>query len=727
MQDDGAPPPNAQKPKSQRPHSAWKIVLVLHAADGPSWLARMHAAADKLLGRASNGGTDVLLRVIVAVGDMALSASEVPAAPTPPTPGGGGASSGTVPVTMIHNNNTIAVAGATCFSARITMFFVFDGDGRLKASVKRSIKKLEDSALFKAALAALEPWPLAAVLAFILERPAQSVRAAWLGPDERLVEYLKARVAAGNQTTSERVNNSADFMCAGMDMLGPHSRKRPLPPPTPSKASPGGGPSSGHSDDSLPPSLVRLSELLSWSGALSQEQAAERGANLLTLIQTTMEENAVFKIQAAAAAETPNGKVCVASRSVGALRTRLGQLALDCVLRPQATRSQLAIGMVDRKKNVDAASTAVAAGISQARDLTASIRALAQEKRPVLQVLYFQAAVRAQGEVFDVTCFSGVSQYHCLRAYGECGHAHLSSCHLRSTDFELACQPEENSKTPREEFAKNTRAMYMPCMVYTSAIHLAWQREQNADRISSQSACVLQSTRADIAQLQQVHPDPASEVVTVVLDIVTDKQHLHFARSGNADSEKAADNEYGVEAAMRCMANDDTSGHTVSPEEVAAFAAQLGSLRFKDMLPHAFLASALAPLADRCSTLGIELHLLLIGCNTIQAVPALKAAISPASARCVTVLCTAEVWPSDCSSLLWHLYGALSRTGGMSAYRSGTRQLLGEYTDHYQRQRIRDESLSELKIEGSLANAVHCSVLDQVVVCGGMLPQMDLL
>ena len=63
----------------------------------------------------------------------------------------------------------------------------------------------------------------------------------------------------------------------------------------------------------------------------------------------------------------------------------------------------------------------------------------------------------------------------------------------------------------------------------------------------------------------------------------------------------------------------------------------------------------------------------------------------------------------------------------MVAFRNGTRILLGEYTDHYQRQRIRDESLLELKIESSLANAVHCSVLSEVVVNEGMLPQMDLL
>ena len=76
--------------------------------------------------------------------------------------------------------------------------------------------------------------------------------------------------------------------------------------------------------------------------------------------------------------------------------------------------------------------------------------------------------------------------------------------------------------------------MYMPCMVYTSAIHLAWQREENAGSISSKSACVLQSTRADLAQLEHTSPDPAAQIITVILDVVTDKKHLHLARDSNA-------------------------------------------------------------------------------------------------------------------------------------------------------------------------------------------------
>ena len=391
------------------------------------------------------------------------------------------------------------------------------------------------------------------------------------------------------------------------------------------------------------------------------------------------------------------------------------------------SRNELAIAMSDAKKHIDVVATAVAGAIATARDATVTLRSVAtQDKKPQLQLLYFQAAVRTQGEVFDVTCFAGVSQYHCLRAHGECGHAHLSSCHLRSTDFELACQAEDDvpAQQAKEVFARNTRSMFMQCMVYTAAIHLAWEQEPNHESISHNSAAVLQTSRADLNMLQTAAVDPACQIVTVVLDVVTDRKHFHLASD---TSGLPHDTAYDASAARTAMKDDDTSGHQVPPEEVAEFAAKLAANRSKDMVPHSYIAAAVAPLADKCHALEKELHLLLIGCNTIRAVPALKQVLSPASAGCVSVVCTSEVWPSDCSTLLWHLYGALARTGGLDSFRSGTRTLLGEYTDHYKRQRILDESRAELKLEGSLANALHFGRLDQVEIGMDGLPQMDLL
>ena len=79
--------------------------------------------------------------------------------------------------------------------------------------------------------------------------------------------------------------------------------------------------------------------------------------------------------------------------------------------------------------------------------------------------------------------------------------------------------------------------------------------------------------------------------------------------------------------------------------------------------------------------------------------------------------------------MLWTLYGALARSGdgGLDSFRAGTRSLLGEYTDHYKRQRIVDASRAALKLNGSLANAVHCERLDRVKVRDGMDAEMALL
>ena len=175
------------------------------------------------------------------------------------------------------------------------------------------------------------------------------------------------------------------------------------------------------------------------------------------------------------------------------------------------------------------------------------------------------------------------------------------------------------------------------------------------------------------------------------------------------------------------MADDDTSGHIVSNAEVATLAGELSERRHKDLVPLPFIAEAIAGVAERCANLCQMLHVLLLGCNTIQLVEHLKQKIPEATQSKVWVLCTSEVWPSDCSSMLWHLYGALARPDDMCSYRSGTRTLLGEYTDHYARQRISDQSREELKLTGSLANAVHCDRLDRVVNLPGQGAQMELI
>ena len=140
------------------------------------------------------------------------------------------------------------------------------------------------------------------------------------------------------------------------------------------------------------------------------------------------------------------------------------------------------------------------------------------------------------------------------------------------------------------------------------------------------------------------------------------------------------------------------------------------------------IAEAIKPLAEKCANEKKELHLLLLGCNTITLIPDLKNVMTLDVQKYVTVLCTSEAWPSDCASLLWSLYGHYARAGDLHSFRAGTRNLLGEYTAHYIRQRIVDDSRKALKLNGSLANAVHCQRLDSIEACsrGGDV-KMELL
>ena len=162
----------------------------------------------------------------------------------------------------------------------------------------------------------------------------------------------------------------------------------------------------------------------------------------------------------------------------------------------------------------------------------------------VLSQLYLNCVhVRIAGEQFDVTCFSGVSQYHCLRVQGECGPGHVSSCHLRATDFESMCQPEPGDPQQKATFMKNTRKLFLPCLIYSAATHLSWQKEENHESISTNSRCFLQATRDDLQSLRYLELDPTAHIVTLIIDVFTDKKHLHFVRAGSGSADENKDDE----------------------------------------------------------------------------------------------------------------------------------------------------------------------------------------
>lgn len=146
-------------------------------------------------------------------------------------------------------------------------------------------------------------------------------------------------------------------------------------------------------------------------------------------------------------------------------------------------------------------------------------------------------SLHVAGEVFDVTCFTGINQYHCLRVQGECGPAHLSSQHIRAVDFEMACTPSDEVKgaARKEVFAANTRAHVRESITYLASIHLAWEEDKNHESTTPHSFGCIQASRADLQRLEQEQLDPEAQIVTAILDVVTDMRHFHFVKHGEID------------------------------------------------------------------------------------------------------------------------------------------------------------------------------------------------
>ena len=325
-----------------------------------------------------------------------------------------------------------------------------------------------------------------------------------------------------------------------------------------------------------------------------------------------------------------------------------------------------------------------------------------------------------------MTCFTGVNQYHCLRVEGDTGPAHLSSAHIRSTDFECMALPDSNLPDQKGEFTKNTHTLAIRALTYLASIDLAWGVEPNHTRISASSEYYLQCTRADAGKLATIDLSPETSVVTLIMDMTTDKSHFHFVKGGEPTEAHA-------QAVMSAL-EDNEPGHVVDPKTVALHAQMLAGRVAKDLIPHNTLASWLGPFAARCAGAHKELHLILTGCNTQNVCGALKKVVREDCQAKVWVLCTSDLWPSDLATFLWHFYGSLAQPGDLQLFRVATRRLLGEYTDHYKRQCIVDESMREARggvssdqLSESLADAVYLDRLDRIKVEAGGEVSMQLL
>ena len=83
----------------------------------------------------------------------------------------------------------------------------------------------------------------------------------------------------------------------------------------------------------------------------------------------------------------------------------------------------------------------------------------------------------------------------------------------------------------------------MPCLIYTAATHLSWQKEENHESISTNSRCFLQATRKDLRSLAELELDPIAQIVTIIIDLITDKKKMHFVKAGSGSADESKDDE----------------------------------------------------------------------------------------------------------------------------------------------------------------------------------------
>ena len=135
-------------------------------------------------------------------------------------------------------------------------------------------------------------------------------------------------------------------------------------------------------------------------------------------------------------------------------------------------------------------------------------------------------------------------------------------------DFEVNCQPDKSfAGNKKEEFEKNTRATYLQSIIYMASIHLAYRPVPNHDRITPSSLAELQCTRAVLETvLAQAPIDTEAEIVTLILDVVTDKSHIHLVK---AKAEAEAGEEAMEEEAMEEEAREEEAGEEEAMEEEA--------------------------------------------------------------------------------------------------------------------------------------------------------------
>jgi hypothetical protein len=317
----------AAPPPSLTPRPAWQLLMRDFDLESSDAMQALRCCAQTLLVRGQDGGSHNVLRCVLFVVQP---------------PDGRAASASLLQTQMQADKDEEASSISTSPNksalapASFNVLLIFDGDGRRKQSVKRTVEDLlappessrgraqpaRAAPLAQASLS-LEPCSFPQVLQLITA-PHVRVHAEWnpAHPTVDVTLYIARRVKEGAHFDPE---STAVMAGVGLDLLGPR-RKHSLPPqpqppkrlkgPEPTNTPPDDAPpteASGPSADAPPteaagPSsssvegggaaiISDLQQLLHFDGTLTEAVAADRATALLSAMHAQSEELFRTKLQ----------------------------------------------------------------------------------------------------------------------------------------------------------------------------------------------------------------------------------------------------------------------------------------------------------------------------------------------------------------------------------------------------------------------------------------------
>lgn len=404
-----------------QPHPAWQMTIS-GASDMASIFTALQHKARELLARGESGGTVSVLRCV------AFLAQELqPQRLTHSQPSTSASLSAQDQVEVVSTSPQKPAP-----SLQLTIILLFEGEGRRKASIKRTIERMlslgaaqpEHQQLAVQLFASLQHATFEQVLNRV-SSPQVSVAAEWLpGPAPVDLPTYLARRAAGSSVFSP--SGAAVMATAGLDLLGPKrpASAQPQPwlkrlkgpepssslqgDPAPAAAGPStsgeeGGQASDVAADSAAATAssavaAALTELLQFDGSLTKPVAADRATELLGAFHRLTEELCEAKLQLNyyKQRDALEAQVRPFKHTRGANDS---QYVPACLCDAQRlSRSQLQVNLRQCQDTTDGLVKRLHQQVSEVRTMCLPIKPLATTRSlPSLQLMYFGATAMTQG------------------------------------------------------------------------------------------------------------------------------------------------------------------------------------------------------------------------------------------------------------------------------------------------------------------------------------------